>query len=109
MGIIVLIVFVVGGALYFRRRTVKKVHGLMDNIDGLCMELEVAVRSGDFSSLEEIILQSEEIRKTYPFLARFGDFKPLRAEFLNLYNQLLTQIDSVHRELEVQRRVKELS
>lgn len=109
LGYIVIIGLLLAVGLYNRYRIRQKVFNLIDLMHELGMEIEIATRSGDFSSLEEIIEKSEEIRKSYPFIARFGDFKPLRAEFLNHYNQLLTQIDSVHRELEVRRRVDEIS
>lgn len=109
MEYMVIIGLLLAVGIYIRYRIRRKVFGLIDLMHELGMEIEITTRSGDFSNFDLIVAQSEEIRKSYPFIARFGDFKPIRAEFLNHYNQLLAQIDSVYRELEIQRRVDGMS
>lgn len=105
MMIPILLAVVVG--FYYRYRIRKKVGELIGEMDALGMEIEVAIRSGDFSNLDLIVEQTEVIRKSFPFIARFGELKPLRTEFLFHYNQLVAQIDAVYRELEIQNRVNE--
>ena len=107
MEYIVIIVAIFGGAFYLRHRTAQKVYSLINEIDELSVELEVVIRSEDFASLELIVQKSEEIRKSYPFFARFGELKHLRTEFLNHYNPLITKIESVYRELEIRQRVSD--
>ena len=107
MGYIVIIVAIFGGAFYLRHRIAQKVYSLINQLDELSMELEVVIRSEDFASLELIVQKSEEIRKAYPFFARFGELKHLRTDFLNHYNPLIAKIEAVYRELEIRQRVNE--
>ena len=107
MEMLVPILLAVGVGFYYRYRIRRKVGDLIGEMDALGMELEVAIRSGDFSNLDLIVEQAEVIRKSFPFIARFGELKPLRTEFLSHYNQLITQMDAVYRELEIQSRVNE--
>ena len=101
------ILLAVGVGFYLRYRIRRRVGELIGEMDALGMEVEVAIRSGDFSNFDLIVEQSEVIRKSCPFMTRFGELKPLRAEFLSHYNQLVAQIDAVYRELEIQNRVNE--
>jgi hypothetical protein len=104
---IVIIVAIFGGAFYLRHRTAQKVYSLINEIDELSVELEVVIRSEDFTSLELIVQKSEEISKAFPLPARFGELKHLRTEFLSYYNPLVTRIEAVYRELEIRQRVNE--
>lgn len=107
MGVIIFLFLFFGGVFYLRHTTTQKVGALLAAMDELSVELEVVIRSEDFTALESIANQSEVISRNYPLLARFGDFRPLRAEFINRYNQLNTKIDAVYRELEIRQRVNE--
>ena len=104
MGSIILIVAVVGIVIYLRHKTAERDRNLIFEIDELDMELEVAIRSENFSALESIAQNLEEIRKSYPFMAKFGDFRTLYSQFTNSHNQLITKLDSVYREIEIRRK-----
>ncbi|GCF93046.1 hypothetical protein NRIC_09370 [Enterococcus florum] len=109
MKYIVILAIIVVPALWFRHQTFNKIADLIASLEELEIQLQAAVRSGDFSSLEMITQHSQEINRSYPFLAKFGDFKNVRREYLNHYDHFINQLNSVYKELEIQSRVNNLN